>query len=1033
MTTTRERWLLPRPLTGSPGMPLLWVTVAVSLLVILGKPTSLSWLHAILGGAIVWLGVLPTVAFPGTRDCSVHPVFPVSCLFYAICFGLPVFFADFIWADSASPRYHLEIFDTTGDALSVSALSLIAAGLAFYVTAFVLARRRLGHRLPRIRLPRTMTRPQLVWLLWGLLLIHLAYHMAPALQGLPSLGQFAVPAGYLAMGGFLYLSFKNEIGRGHTVAVFCVAAPVLFVIVFSKGLITPILFYSIMVFFVCLKYKKRFLLLIFVFCGAIFFVYNITSTYRALIWPDTAAWSAQAERRPLSDFALILKVILGATRGERVVEHGDRSIALSFHPHQFGYVRPLVRRLSLTPLLSLVVAKTPEEVPHWHGSTYAPLLTSFIPRAVWHNKPEERLEGEFGREYGLVLPNEATSINVPWIVELYANFGTMGVLAGMALIGLFLAALDSVLNARRMTPIEGITGLAVLFPLVYQESNLSLMCGSLLPLTLSLLIYFYFGTWALDKFDKGLRQARSRISGSLSPRPGSGNPGHGPSRYHAWPWLSASSLTGRVILSLASVALLATIAAPYAASPRHAALGAAIIWVGVLPAVLFHRFRDISRLPVFPVSCLFYAICFGLPVFLVPILWPEGRPFMFYAATVSSREMGISIESLVLILVGLILYVGAFFLLRRPLSRALPRLRLPPTEGNMPTLILVWGLLALHLAYISLPQLRTLPSVGQFAIPAGYLAVGMFLFLALNGRLPKAHAFAVFGAAIPLLWLMVLSGGHLTPLMWYGIVGFFVLWLTHRRYAVAACVVGAAFAAISYGFLDVYRSYVWAYDSANKEYVESSFLKKSALFIDLALYHTTGQHAIWTKQELERLDRRFRHQSKWRPIVHRLSLSPLMSHVVDETPENVPFLRGTTYAPLVTSFVPRALWSNKPEERLGSDFGVRYGLTVGEPTSLNVPWIVETYANFGILGVVIGMTAIGAFLAFLDRLFNTPDMSPLEMITGLAILFPLVFQESNFSLMCGSILPLTLCLLIYFHLGLRILPALGGLFGLRSV
>ena len=89
--------------------------------------------------------------------------------------------------------------------------------------------------------------------------------------------------------------------------------------------------------------------------------------------------------------------------------------------------------------------------------------------------------------------NKTTSINLPWVVEMYANFGRAGVLLGMALVGTFLALMSAIFNRREMTSLEFVVGAAIIFPLVYPASNFSLMTGTLLQLTLALWIYFRFG------------------------------------------------------------------------------------------------------------------------------------------------------------------------------------------------------------------------------------------------------------------------------------------------------------------------------------------------------------------------------------------------------------------------------------------------------------------------------------------------------------------------------------------------------------
>ena len=87
------------------------------------------------------------------------------------------------------------------------------------------------------------------------------------------------------------------------------------------------------------------------------------------------------------------------------------------------------------------------------------------------------------------------SVNLPWITEFYANFGRMGVLFGMAVVGVFLGFLDFFLNSPKKRLVEKSIGFSVLLPLFYHESNFTLMTGSVFPLIFSFWLYFLFGFW----------------------------------------------------------------------------------------------------------------------------------------------------------------------------------------------------------------------------------------------------------------------------------------------------------------------------------------------------------------------------------------------------------------------------------------------------------------------------------------------------------------------------------------------------------
>ena len=97
-------------------------------------------------------------------------------------------------------------------------------------------------------------------------------------------------------------------------------------------------------------------------------------------------------------------------------------------------------------------------------------------------------------------------------------------------------------------------------------------------------------------------------------------------------------------------------------------------------------------------------------------------------------------------------------------------------------------------------------------------------------------------------------------------------------------------------------------------------------------------------------------------------------------------------------------------------------------TSVNIGWITELYANFGREGVILGMFFFGIMLSMLERFFMHSNVSVSEVAVGTTILLPLFNQESNFTLMTGSILPLTFCMWLYFHIGAKVLEAVSKSF-----
>lgn len=145
-----------------------------------------------------------------------------------------------------------------------------------------------------------------------------------------------------------------------------------------------------------------------------------------------------------------------------------------------------------------------------------------------------------------------------------------------------------------------------------------------------------------------------------------------------------------------------------------------------------------------------------------------------------------------------------------------------------------------------------------------------------------------------------------------------------------------------------------------------------------------------------------------------------LSLVLRETPQNVPYWNGESYS-ILSKFVPRFLWPDKPRENMGYIFPTRYGVMsiYNRSTSMNTPILTEMYMNFGNAGVFIGMLCLAAIYALLNNYFNSIHISGIGKVYGVALTFPFVVQESNFSLVFGNLplLIITVTLAIKLYIG----------------
>ncbi len=323
-------------------------------------------------------------------------------------------------------------------------------------------------------------------LLWLLAVVHFFYEFVPLLQTIPSLGQFAGPIVYVAIGGLFLQWNSGKLSNVQALALAFIVVPLEIRIRGSEFLISPmLLLFLFMVLILWREKKLKIIAGLTVASLCLISVYDLTSALRTF---------------PVQNIDMIKAMSQYYVEGKDNLDfENDQRFQIPFD----RYV-PLVHRISQVWVFQTVVQSTPEKTPYWLGESYKPLLTSFIPRVLYPGKPKEQTGYKFGKKYGFLDQGNTpdNSVNMPWITEFYANFGLWGVLIGMSFIGLFLAFLDKIFNADGMNNIEFVVGTTLIFPLIYPESNFTVMTGSMLPLFVSLYLYFRFGPAIIERVFK---------------------------------------------------------------------------------------------------------------------------------------------------------------------------------------------------------------------------------------------------------------------------------------------------------------------------------------------------------------------------------------------------------------------------------------------------------------------------------------------------------------------------------------------------
>jgi hypothetical protein len=105
-------------------------------------------------------------------------------------------------------------------------------------------------------------------------------------------------------------------------------------------------------------------------------------------------------------------------------------------------------------------------------------------------------------------------------------------------------------------------------------------------------------------------------------------------------------------------------------------------------------------------------------------------------------------------------------------------------------------------------------------------------------------------------------------------------------------------------------------------------------------------------------------------FLERSSLKGSTDVIVRHTGNDVDYQYGHTLSPLLATFVPRVIWSDKKEVPTGQLVNKSFHLTDSDDIFISPSNLGELYWNFGWPGVVFGMTLIGAICGWIGARFN---------------------------------------------------------------
>lgn len=129
-----------------------------------------------------------------------------------------------------------------------------------------------------------------------------------------------------------------------------------------------------------------------------------------------------------------------------------------------------------------------------------------------------------------------------------------------------------------------------------------------------------------------------------------------------------------------------------------------------------------------------------------------------------------------------------------------------------------------------------------------------------------------------------------------------------------------------------------------------------------------------------------------------------MAAIIRYTPQVMDYMRGESLILIAESVVPRLLWLDKPQITFGDIFGEKY-LGMKLTSSYIITFPGEMYLNFGVIGIIIGMTLLGIFYKifyFYLIEYNKRNISGVFVYT--TSFFYLVFIENTITYVFSALI-----------------------------
>ena len=352
-----------------------------------------------------------------------------------------------------------------------------------------------------------------------------------------------------------------------------------------------------------------------------------------------------------------------------------------------------------------------------------------------------------------------------------------------------------------------------------------------------------------------------------------------------------------------------------------------IFATGITPSVVYYLKRK-NYIPIIESIMFAYVVAFSLPVFY------QDHHFLGASGDLYPKDLPIVYTLFLALLAIICLYLGFSFAKTFYQALSIPRLQL----SSSPRKLYYFGVI---IALLSIFNIQYMVPVSFYhtvdVLVSPSLALSILALLHYRGLLsPMQSVISFMCLALILLEGLVSSMTQLLiqPLL----IWFLCRWVVLQKFPVVFAISAVALFIVMQPVKLEYRHLVWGGNSDLYSTPEKLLLMQQ-LFVKHWIYgETVGTHRVVESTK------------------SRTSLLLTTAHIIDWTPDVVPYQYGKTLEFLVIGWIPRFVWPDKPNAQEGNlHYAIQYGVTSMEGakhSSFGAGHLGEIIMNFGGAGII---------------------------------------------------------------------------------